>query len=186
MNEGGIHRSYVSVILLPFLLLGCTSSSNLGLIEIGTGESTSEIIEDNLETTLNLETGSSLIVPANRITTGTEVTLTQVHPSDWSLSLPPSILTGPVYEITSEGDDQGFEGHLTLPIEDETLDSSQLEQVAIAYYETGKWVSIPSSVDPESRSVTATLEHLSFYTWILRKSINRPPDVLVNLSLIHI
>ena len=182
MNEGRIHRAYVSVILLSFLLLGCTSSSNLGLIEIGTGESTSGIIGDNLKTTLNLDTGSSLIVPANRITAGTEVTMIQVHPSDWSLSLPPSILTGPIYKITSEGDDLGFEGFLTLPIEDETLDGSQLEQVAIAYYETGKWISIPSSIDPESRSVSATLEHLSFYTWILRKSINRPPHVEVSVS----
>lgn len=163
--------------ILILVLSACQLGGNQAVTEI----QSSAVIGGDVETQIALENGALLSVPPGNVAVGTTVALRRLDSAEWTSPAAEGVTTGPIYEIVAGGWEPGMQAVLTLPVESDV--EGGLENVSIAYWGNGKWNALPTSPNAEGDSVSATLTHFSFYTWMLRKSgINKPPFLAVDVS----
>ena len=141
----------------------------------------SAVAAEGQDTELTLENSAQLYIVDGGLEPGSEVTMRVVPESEWTEPSPEHSQIGQVVEILADGQTDDLQASLTLKIEDPNLTDEELEDVQIADYQEGSWVTLLSTVDIENRTVTATTEHFSLKTWIRRLS-NSKPEVTVDVS----
>ncbi len=145
----------------------------------------SAVAEAGVDVHLTLADGAGVTIPAGGVEPGDTVEMQMLNRADqswWQPTNSDGFQVGPVYEITAGSNLPGFEAAITLPFDPYGLTEEQITATRIAYYLDGQWVALPSVADADAHTVTATVHHLSLFTWTRRLVGNQAPPVTLSAS----
>jgi hypothetical protein len=98
----------------------------------------------------------TLVIPAGALKTLTTVTLSQVDS-------PAAGSAGEVFDIGPTGTVFAKPATLSFPYDEVALGSHSATDIEVLTYASSKWTALPSAVDAKTKTVSASLAHLSTY-----------------------
>jgi hypothetical protein len=141
----------------------------------------STIVAEQQEVILSLENNATLVVGEGSLEPGSTVSFRIVPEEDWNVTQPQDIEIDQIYEVDAESWNADLEASLTLPIDTQGLTDEEIELTYLAYYQDGQWVAVPSTIDREAGTITATVNHFSIWA-VFRRLFNTPPLVVVEVE----
>lgn len=128
-----------------------------------------------------LDNGARVTISDGSLEDGTNVSLEIQNSANPNYYIPEGTIIGQVYDVQAENAVPDMGAVITLPIETSRLEGVDIKDVQLATYENGEWQILPSTVNIEDKTVSATVHHFSLKAWIARLS-NKAPEVVTQVN----
>lgn len=140
------------------------------------------VSNQNEDVEVSLPDGAHVIARAGGILPGSTVVMQKLPSSEWENFVPEGLFIESVYTINAEEWTSNLSATITLPIDPKGLTTDQIESYQLAYYNSGKWIGVPSTVNISEETVSGTVDHFTWYAPILRL-FNSAPIVVIETIL---